>query len=206
MDETDLILRKKALRREKIALRKALAPEVRAAADSAINRQVIDLIRHSSYRSVAAYVSDGTEPDLSVAMQFALTSGKRLFLPRFVDRDHYIFVEVNDLQFPASHWGIPEPPADAPAAPLELLADSLWLVPGTAFDLHGRRLGRGGGIYDRILAQKCGKTYGIYYDVQRCPEVPVESNDRPTDAVVTELGVLDLEKDASAFADVSKQA
>ena len=180
---------KKAIRREKIALRRAMSAELRPAADDAINRRLLDIVRTEKPSGLVAYVSDGTEPDLTPVMRYALQAGITLCLPRFEQDGAYSIVTVRSLDFPASHWGIPEPSADAPAAPPELLAEALWLVPGVAFDPACRRLGRGKGVYDRLLARGTGKTIGIFYELQRCAELPCEPTDQPVGRVMTEAGV-----------------
>ena len=180
---------KRAIRREKIALRRAMSPELRPEADAAINRRLLEIVRTEKPSAVVAYVSDGTEPDLTPVLRYALQESITLCLPRFAQDGSYSIVTVRSLDFPASHWGIPEPSADAPAVPLELLAEALWLVPGVAFDPACRRLGRGKGIYDRLLARGAGKTIGIFYELQRCAELPCEPTDQPVSRVVTESGV-----------------
>jgi len=180
---------KRAVRREKIALRRAIPSEVRSAADGAINGRLLEIVRTESPSGLVAYVSDGTEPDLTPVMRYALQAGITLCLPRFEQSGAYSIVTVRSLDFPVSHWGIPEPSADAPAAPPELLAEALWLVPGVAFDPACRRLGRGKGVYDRLLARGTGKTIGIFYELQRCAELPCEPTDQPVGRVVTESGV-----------------
>lgn len=180
---------KRAIRREKIALRRAMSAELRSAADAAINRSLLDIVRTEKPSGLVAYVSDGTEPDLTPVMRYALQAGITLCLPRFEQDGSYSIVTVRSLDFPVSHWGIPEPSADAPAAPPELLAEALWLVPGVAFDPACRRLGRGKGVYDRLLARGTGKTIGIFYELQRCTELPCEPTDQPVGRVVTESGV-----------------
>lgn len=180
---------KRALRREKIALRRAMPAELRSAADGAINRRLLEIVRTEKPSGLVAYVSDGTEPDLTPVMQYALQAGITLCLPRFEQSGSYSIVTVRSLDFPVSHWGIPEPSADAPAAPPELLAKALWLVPGVAFDPACRRLGRGKGVYDRLLARGTGKTIGIFYELQRCAELPCEPTDQPVGRIVTESGV-----------------
>lgn len=180
---------KRAVRREKIALRRAMPAGVRSAADAAINRRLLEIVRTEKPSGLVAYVSDGTEPDLSPVLQYALQTGVTLCLPRFGQDGSYSIVMVRSLDFPASHWGIPEPPADAPAAPPELLAEALWLVPGVAFDSACRRLGRGKGVYDRLLARGAGKTIGIFYELQRCDSLPHEPADQPVGRVVTEAAV-----------------
>ena len=180
---------KRAARREKIALRRAMSAEDRSRADAAIVRRVLEIVRTERPSGIVAYVSDGTEPDLAPVLRYALQAGISLCLPRF-DRDgSYSIVTVRSLDFPASHWGIPEPSADAPAASPGLLAEALWLVPGVAFDPACRRLGRGKGVYDRLLARGAGKTIGIFYELQRCEELPHEPADQPVGRVVTESGV-----------------
>ena len=158
---------KRAVRREKIALRRAMSAELRSRADAAINRRLLEIVRTEKPSGLVAYVSDGTEPDLTPVLQYALQAGIPLCLPRFAEDGSYSIVMVRSLDFPASHWGIPEPSADAPAAPPGLLAEALWLVPGVAFDSACRRLGRGKGVYDRLLARGAGKTIGIFYELQR---------------------------------------
>ena len=180
---------KRAVRREKIALRRVMPAETRSAADEAINRRLLDIVRTEKPSGLVAYVSDGTEPDLAPVMQYALQAGITLCLPRFEQDGSYSIVTVRSLDFPVSHWGIPEPSADAPAAPPELLAEALWLVPGVAFDPACRRLGRGKGVYDRLLARGTGKTIGIFYELQRCAELPCEPTDQPVGRIVTESGV-----------------
>ena len=61
----------------------------------------------------------------------------------------------------------------------------LVLVPGVAFDLHGRRLGRGRGYYDRLLSQVGGRTCGVAFDEQVVSEVPVEAHDVLLNCILT---------------------
>ena len=180
---------KRAVRREKIALRRAMPAEIRSRADEAINRRLLEIVRTEKPSALVAYVSDGTEPDLAPVLQHALQEGITLCLPRFAQDGSYSIVTVRSLDFPASHWGIPEPSADAPAASPGVLAEALWLVPGVAFDPACRRLGRGKGVYDRLLARGAGKTIGIFYELQRCAELPCEPTDQPVGRIVTESGV-----------------
>ena len=181
--------RKKAVRREKIALRRAMPAEIRRKADDAINRRLLEIVRTEKPSALVAYVSDGTEPDLTPVLRYALQESISLSLPRFAQDGSYSIVTVRSLDFPASHWGIPEPSADAPAASPDVLANALWLVPGVAFDPACRRLGRGKGVYDRLLAHGAGKTIGIFYELQRCDSLPHEPTDQPVGRVVTEAGV-----------------
>lgn len=63
----------------------------------------------------------------------------------------------------------------------------LIVVPGLAFDSAGRRLGRGGGFYDRLLAELPGgiPTVGVCFDQQVVDRVPVDTWDCQVDQVLT---------------------
>lgn len=67
----------------------------------------------------------------------------------------------------------------------------LVLVPAVAFDRARRRLGRGGGFYDRTLAARPGvRAIGFAHAAREVDEVPVGPHDRTLDAVVTEHEVI----------------
>jgi 5-formyltetrahydrofolate cyclo-ligase len=77
-----------------------------------------------------------------------------------------------------------------PVAGAELRPDVL-LVPLLAFDRAGRRLGYGGGYYDRTLAALPGaKAIGIAYAGQEMPEVPAGPQDFRLPLIATEDSVI----------------
>ena len=179
---------KKVLRKEKIALRRSMSAEKRISADRKICETILAIPDIDSFDTLVAFVTDGSEPDLMPVMQWALDQGKTLCLPRFLDHDHYEIVMVENLCFSAEKWGIPEPGPEAKAAPAEMLRNALWLVPGVAFDKHGGRLGRGKGIYDRMLSSGTGLTIGVFYECHETGKMPVEDHDQPMDWIITETG------------------
>lgn len=87
--------------------------------------------------------------------------------------------------------GIPEPGSHCTrlSPPDVTGSGTLWLVPGVAFDRAGRRLGRGGGHYDRLLAGGRGPRVGVAYDWQIVPVVPCEPHDVRMHWVVTDARV-----------------
>ena len=77
-----------------------------------------------------------------------------------------------------------------PVAGEELSPDVL-LVPLLAFDRAGRRLGYGGGYYDRTLAALPGaKAIGIAYAGQEMAEVPAGPQDMRLPLIATEDSVI----------------
>lgn len=60
------------------------------------------------------------------------------------------------------------------------------LVPGVVFDIHGYRVGYGGGYYDRYLVNYTkGKLMSLLFDEQLREHVPKETHDCPVDIIVT---------------------
>jgi 5-formyltetrahydrofolate cyclo-ligase len=83
-------------------------------------------------------------------------------------------------------WGLLAPPADHSAWLEDLTQIGLVLVPGLAFDGAGRRLGYGGGYYDRFLRQTAAPRVGLTFDCLVLDQVPEEPHDVRVDLVLTE--------------------
>jgi 5-formyltetrahydrofolate cyclo-ligase len=81
-----------------------------------------------------------------------------------------------------------EPISGAPA-----LQPNVLFLPLLAFDSSGRRLGYGGGFYDRTLGllRSSGaiKAFGVAFAGQQVPRVPTDALDQPLDGVITERGI-----------------
>ena len=79
-----------------------------------------------------------------------------------------------------------------PAPGSEALRPDLVVTPLLAFDGAGRRLGQGGGYYDRTLEQlrREGGVFvlGLAFAGQEVEKLPAEPHDQPLDAVLTEAG------------------
>jgi 5-formyltetrahydrofolate cyclo-ligase len=93
------------------------------------------------------------------------------------------FITMEDLsQVAPGYAGIPEPIADGPVADDET---ALVLMPGLAFDREGRRIGYGGGFYDRFLAQEPNHpTLALCYGFQMVEKLETEEVDIPVDQVL----------------------
>ncbi len=178
---------RKAIRREKLAARKALTPAVRREADDRITDRLRHLFATEDFTTIAGFITDGTEPDLTPVLAEALAAGKTLCLPRFKDAEHYDMVHVRSLTLTGEKFGIPEPGPEDPVIADDLLKNAVWLVPGVAFDTWCRRIGRGKGVYDRLLSSRQPKlAIGIFYECQKCSSIPSKQHDQPLDLIVTE--------------------
>jgi 5-formyltetrahydrofolate cyclo-ligase len=187
---------KKDMRKRFFAERMALDAEYRKMADAAICAAVGALSMIKDAECIAAYVSDGTEVDLTAFMFECEKADKRIFLPRSSASPGggYEMVEIEDLSqdLVPGKYGLMEPAPKLAAASAGQINDLLWLVPGVAFDKTGARLGRGKGIYDRLLKNSNGLSIGIFYECQRADKVPADEHDQKLDMIVTEKVIINL--------------
>lgn len=183
--------RKQALREECRAVRKNLSSEASARAGWIIQEQVLDLPEYGRSRLVHTYLaSRDNEVSTLAVIDHALAHGRRVAVPVVKPGTrrlrHALVATLADWQ--PDRWGLLGPPADHAAWLEELTAIDLVLVPGLAFDPQGRRLGFGGGYYDRFLGRVQATKVGITYRCLLLPEVPEEPHDVRMDLVVTEAG------------------
>jgi 5-formyltetrahydrofolate cyclo-ligase len=81
-----------------------------------------------------------------------------------------------------------EPDPALPVIPANQV--ELVLTPGLAYDLHGWRLGYGGGFYDRFLSeQRTCISIGVTYQALLQTDLPHLEYDVPVQYFVTEDGV-----------------
>ncbi len=184
---------KAALRGRILAARDAMPAGERAAASAAICARIRALASWIAADHVLLTLAFRSEYDPGALIGDALAAGKTVVLPR-VDEAGRVLVlhRVLDLarDIAPGYRGIPEPLA---ACPVIDPARIDWvLVPGVAFDWLGRRLGYGGGFYDRLLPSLrpgVPRVAGIYR-LQLVDAVPAAPHDASVDAVVTEDSVI----------------
>lgn len=127
-----------------------------------------------------------SEPDLTPLIVDALNTGREVWLPRFHTGDG-IYLPARVLNLDADLESGPHG-ARQPRAGLPGLGESrldFIAVPGLAFTGDGHRLGRGGGFYDRLLRRIEGPTFGMGFDVQLVPHLPIDPHDVVLDCILT---------------------
>ena len=177
---------KNALRKE-IRLRlKAMTPEQRATASG---RACALLEQQAAWKRASLiffYAPLPEELDIWPLLGDSLAAGKTVALPRFDSAtQRYVACQIQDLAKDLHHgqFGIRE--AAGHCAPVVSNRLDLILVPGVAFDLQGRRLGRGKGFYDQMLATVRGTTCGVAFDEQIVDTIPVEPHDVHLNCILT---------------------
>ena len=139
--------------------------------------------------NVATFVSVGAEPCTRLLLERLHKTGVKVLLPVLgphLARCWGLFQGSEDLAERAPRRP-PEP--SGPTLPAEAVrhVDAL-LIPALAVDCDGRRLGQGGGWYDRMLPLRASGTHTfavIHPEELVTGPLPVEEHDEPVDAVIT---------------------
>ncbi|MEV8018357.1 5-formyltetrahydrofolate cyclo-ligase [Streptomyces sp. NPDC086554] len=189
---------KRTLRGEFLAVRSRLTRDDAQKAAAVLAERALELPELAGARTVAAYVSVGSEPGTRALLDALHARGTRVLLP--------VLLADNDLDWGAydgegslervQHTGKIEllEPSGARLGPDAVTEADAVLLPGLAVDERGMRLGRGGGSYDRVLArlERAGADPALVvllYDAEVVARVPAEAHDKPVHAVVTPSGV-----------------
>jgi 5-formyltetrahydrofolate cyclo-ligase len=173
------------LRRERILL----GEDQRAVAALAVARNAAGLPLWGRSRRVAIYLAADGEVGTEPLQANCLQEGKSIYLPAIrndLGLDFALWAEGEPLV--TNRFGIPEP---GPGAP-RLAAGELDIIfmPLVGWDRAGRRLGMGGGFYDRTLAGVEGPLkVGLAYDRQRVERIPAEPWDISLEFVATETSL-----------------
>jgi len=180
------------LRRAALTQRNSLSKTDVHRRSQQIQRLASELDCYRVARAVALYSPIQNEVDTGTLLDHALSSGKRVFLPRSTKQGFSFARITSRSELVAGRYGILEPVGGTALTAADA-QDLLVFVPGVVFDVHGNRLGRGGGVYDRLLAQLNNRNWqiGLAFEFQVVEAVPAEPWDRSVGYVITENGVID---------------
>lgn len=178
---------KNEMRSELLAMRKREHTAHGAEDEARFCAHVVALPQYQTAETVFCYVSFGSEPATHALLARMWSDGKRVAVPRCEGggvMKAKLVSSPDELQ--KGMYDILEPGVDAPEVPFSEI--SLAVVPCVACDRSGMRLGRGGGYYDRFLADSPAYSVCLCYEALLMPQVPREAHDRAVNAVVTERG------------------
>ncbi len=173
-----------------------LSPAFRAEASLVMCELAAQLSAFRSGSCLGLFAPLASEPDIHPLIEEAWAEKKQVLLPRMWkegDAPHlewYAVTQWSEITEPGP-FGLrePDPKLCARIDPARL--DCVF-VPGLAFDETGLRLGRGGGFYDRFLADASPSMarFGLMFAGQRAKQLPREPHDQALPAIITEDGVV----------------
>lgn len=180
---------KAALRAGRLAARDGLSAAERAEKSAAILAHGLGGLTVPAGAVVAGYSPIRSEADIMPLLAALAERGARLSLPAVLDRETIVFRAWEpDEALVDTGWGTVGARADAPA-----LDPDIILMPLSAFDARGNRIGYGAGHYDRAIdrMRKRGlapRLIGVAFACQEVPAVPADPHDVALEAILTEEG------------------
>ena len=181
-------MNKKELRKIMIEKRDNIYKEEKAVMDKNIIFSLKEKEFYKNSKNIFIYLGFGSEIDTMSYIQDFINDGKHIFIPRTdIKTKKMEAVEITSLDgLKENKYGILEPNDNKE----EFYKNNLDLIilPGVAFDHSGRRIGYGGGYYDRYLEDidKRIIKVALIYDFQLLENVPVEEHDIKADYIITE--------------------
>ena len=170
---------KKEIRKELLYLRDNL--EDRYNKSMIIKNKILDLDIYKNSKVVAIYYSMKSEVDTKELIEESLSLGKKVLLPRIINKNKMIFIAINkETNYERNSFGVMEPIGE------EYSDIDLIICPGVAFDKDNNRLGYGRGYYDKYLAKHNIYKIGICYKEQLIDKIDTDEYDIKMDMIVTD--------------------
>jgi len=182
---------KRALRAEIRARRRIATATERERDAHGHTTQLIELAKRLDAHSIAAYLSTEHEPSTRGFLAWAHAAGIRVLLP--ISREDGLLdwagydggTEELDL------LGMPTPTSEL-LGPIAVNDVDLIIVPASAIDRTGMRMGWGRGYFDRTLGSMAARppVYAVVFDHEVLDEVPHDAQDERIDGVVTPTRII----------------
>jgi len=134
------------------------------------------ILEMTKNKVVCIYIPFGKEPDILNYVNNAST-----LCTTFIDNKDKIKISILEGPLVKNKFGVSQPKTLN-----EINEVDIFLIPGLAFDLNGTRLGRGGGVYDKLLSNYLNSYFiGVSYDEYIFENLPIENHDIKMNALLT---------------------
>ena len=184
------MLEKKKTRDRIKKLRSDLIKEQVAKESELIYKQIIDSKILERAEVIMSYMSFQNEIDTEKINEYIISCGKKLLLPKMLDREIIKAIEYTGKFIIDNSFGIKEPVGEIYNGDIDLI-----IVPGVVFDIEGNRIGYGRGYYDRFLKlYPRARKISLAYEFQIIDNLEVEEHDEKIDEIVTKNNIIRIKK------------
>jgi len=186
----DLKRRKKICRQKYLRIRDAVPVDELRNKSAAIAGYLIKSALYADCAELFIYNSMRSEVITAGIISAALGSDKIIALPVTTPAG-LSFVRITSTDgLLKSSFGVHEPSLNAEKI-VRSGPRTLVVVPGVVFSRDGRRIGYGGGYYDKFLSEnEYMAAVGLCIDAQLSGDVPAGVSDVRMDCIITESGVI----------------
>jgi 5-formyltetrahydrofolate cyclo-ligase len=188
---------KKKIREEILKQRDSLSPDAIGAAKEQMMSQLLQLKEFIGAKQLFTYLSFRSEIPTAGIIQYCWQQGKSVTIPVCVGDTKEMVLSYYDKDsiLTSVKYGLREPTLETLRFGDRDLLDAA-LIPGSAFDRRGYRVGYGAGYYDKFFShtKKTIVKIALAYSFQVIHEVPKSSYDVPMDFIVTEKEIIECMK------------
>ena len=197
------MISKEKVRKKAVETRDSIDEESRQQKSEEIAKKILEADWFKEADMVLSYHAFRSEVEVDTLNRAVLTQGKKLYLPKtYVKEKQIRFFEITDLsKLKRGYQKIWEPTGEEPEFSFETVKEEqkkvLMIMPGTAYDARGYRMGYGGGYYDRYLNAHEAEwkmidfmTVFAAFSEQKMILIPGERCDVKPDVIVTEKEIM----------------
>ncbi len=197
------MISKEKVRKKAVETRDSMDEESRQQKSEEIAKKILEADWFKEADIVLSYHAFRSEVEVDALNRAVLTQGKKLYLPKtYVKEKQIRFFEITDLsKLKRGYQKIWEPTGEEPEFSFETVKEEqkkvLMIMPGTAYDARGYRMGYGGGYYDRYLNAHEAEwkmidfmTVFASFSEQKMILIPGERCDVKPDVIVTEKEIM----------------
>ena len=144
---------------------------------------LLDVPEVKAAKVITSYYPMAGEPSLISLNDALIAAGKIVLLPRIINKT------MEFAKFGHSEGALVEKGKfHEPSGNIFIGEIQVCLIPATAIDKEGYRLGQGGGYYDQFLVGTSAFRIGIIHDREFVKKLPHEWFDQKVEAIATESG------------------
>ena len=197
------MISKEKVRKKAVETRDSIDEESRQQKSEEIAKKILEADWFKEADIVLSYHAFRSEVEVDALNRAVLTQGKKLYLQKtYVKEKQIRFFEITDLsKLKRGYQKIWEPTGEEPEFSFETVKEEqkkvLMIMPGTAYDARGYRMGYGGGYYDRYLNAHEAEwkmidfmTVFAAFSEQKMILIPGERCDVKPDVIVTEKEIM----------------
>lgn len=186
MSDDEVVEAKRRVRAEVLRARKAIDPAELHERAARLGARIDQFAAERDARVVTLYASVGTEPGTREALRLLHERGVQVLLPIVLPDLDLDWAAYSPGAWREARMGLVEPEGGRLGLDAIGAADVVF-CPGVAGTPDGRRLGRGGGCYDRALtrARADAPRCLVVYDENVLADLPTTARDQRVDAVLT---------------------
>ncbi len=159
-----------------------------------IQQKLLNMPQINEAAQIFTYLNFRSEVQTTLFVDTLIAKGKNISVPLCHKKTHLleaIAIESREQLTPGA-WGIPEPlPQIIQNGRVSPAAIDIIIMPGAVFDLHGGRIGYGGGFYDRFVSQiPQAQRIAPAFELQLVPKLSLKPHDQLVDYIVTERRII----------------